>query len=145
MDLHYICIVLPRYCIAVLDYICSWNSWSFSNSRTCCAQGCWTLAAGPRRPPRLPAPPPPPPTPGTTAVASRWAVAAGPSPSGGRPVQTSCTPCRLCRLFKPFKTTENKTLEFRSREVGDVIRPIKLIGIRKEPVQHGEKGGIFNV
>ena len=65
--------------------------------------------------------------------------------SGGRPVQTSCTPCRLCRLFKPFKTTENKTLEFRSREVGDVIRPIKLIGIRKEPVQHGEKGGIFNV
>jgi hypothetical protein len=65
--------------------------------------------------------------------------------SGGRPVQTSCTPCRLCRLFKPFKTTENKTLEFRSREVGGVIRPIKLIGIRKEPVQHGEKGGIFNV
>jgi hypothetical protein len=66
-------------------------------------------------------------------------------PSGGRPVQTSCTPCRLCRLFKPFKTTENKTLEFRSREVGDVIRPIKLTGIRKEPVQLGEKGGIFNV
>jgi hypothetical protein len=32
--------------------------------------------------------------------------------SGGRPVQTSSTPCRLCRLFKPFKTTENKTLEF---------------------------------
>ncbi len=25
------------------------------------------------------------------------------------------------RLFKPFKTTENKTSEFRSREVGDVI------------------------
>ena len=67
------------------------------------------------------------------------------SSSGGRPVQTSCTPCRLCRLFKPFKTTENKTLEFRSREVGDVIRPIKLTGIRKEPVQLGEKGGIFNV
>ena len=65
--------------------------------------------------------------------------------SGGRPVQTSCTPCRLCRLFKPFKTTENTTLEFRSREVGDVIRPIKTIGIRKENVQHGEKGGIFNV
>ena len=60
--------------------------------------------------------------------------------SGGRPVQTSCTPCRLCRLFKPFKTTENKTLEFWSREVGDVIRPIKLTGIRKEPVQRCEKG-----
>ncbi len=66
-------------------------------------------------------------------------------PSGGRPVQTSCTPCRLCRLFKPFKTPENKTLEFRSREVGDVIRPIKLTGFRKEPVQLGEKGGYFNV
>jgi hypothetical protein len=73
------------------------------------------------------------------------ASAPGGPTSGGRPVQTSCTPCRLCRLFKPFKTTENKTLEFRSREVGDVLRPIKLIGIRKEPVQHGEKGGIFNV
>ena len=31
------------------------------------------------------------------------------SPSGGRPVQTVCRPCRLCRLFKPGKTTENKT------------------------------------
>ncbi len=65
--------------------------------------------------------------------------------SGGRPVQTLCTPCRLCRLFKTFKTTENKSLEFRSREVGDVIRPIKPTGIRKEPVQLGEKGGFLNV
>jgi hypothetical protein len=60
----------------------------------------------------------------------------------GRPVQTSCTPsCRLCRLFKTFKTTENKSSEFRFREVGDVIGPIKLTGIRKEPVQLSEKGG----
>ncbi len=55
-------------------------------------------------------------------------------------------PCRLrAHHADSFKTTENKTLEFRSREVGDVIRPIKLTGIRKEPLQLGEKGGIFNV
>ncbi len=65
--------------------------------------------------------------------------------SGGRPMQNSCTPCRLCRLFKTFKTTENKSLEFRSREVGDGLIPIKLTGIRKEPVQLGEKGGFLNV
>ena len=31
--------------------------------QVCCALGCWTVAAGPRRPPLQPAPPPPPPTP----------------------------------------------------------------------------------
>jgi hypothetical protein len=61
-------------------------------------------------------------------------------------MQTSCTPCRLCRLFKPFKTSKNKKI-FRVliQRGGDVIRPIKLTGIQKEPVELDKKGGIFNV
>jgi hypothetical protein len=57
----------------------------------------------------------------------------------GRLVRILCTPCRLCRLFKTFKNTEYKSLEFLSREMRDGMRSIKLTGIRKEPVQLGEK------
>ncbi len=74
----------------------------------------------------------------------RLQLLTSPCPTGwGRPLQTSCTPYRLCRLFKPFKTTEKKTLVFRSREVGDGMRPIKLKGNLKEHVQYGQNGRIF--
>ena len=65
--------------------------------------------------------------------------------SGGKPMHTACTLCTLCTLFKTGKTTENKTLEFRSRKGGDGIRPFKLRVIRRESLKLGRKGGAFNV
>jgi hypothetical protein len=65
--------------------------------------------------------------------------------SGGKPMHTACTLCTLCTLFKTGQTTENKTLEFRSRKGGDGIRPFKLTGIRRESLKLGRKGGAFNV
>jgi hypothetical protein len=47
--------------------------------------------------------------------------------------------------FQNGKTTENKTLEFRSRKGGDGIRPFKLRVIRRESVKLGRKGGAYNV
>jgi hypothetical protein len=60
-------------------------------------------------------------------------------------MHTACTLCTLCTLFKTCQTTENKTLEFRSRKGGDGIRPFKLTGIRRESLKLGRKGGAFNV
>ena len=60
-------------------------------------------------------------------------------------MHTACTLCTLCTLFKTGQTTENKTLEFRSRKGGDGIRPFKLTGIRRESLKLGRKGGAFNV
>jgi hypothetical protein len=65
--------------------------------------------------------------------------------SGGKPMHTACTLCTLCTLFKSCQSTENKTLEFRSRKGGDGIRPFKLTGIRRESLKLGRKGGAFNV
>ena len=48
-------------------------------------------------------------------------------------------------IFKTGKTTENKTLKFRSRKGGDGIRPFKLRVIRRESVKLRGKGGDFNV
>jgi hypothetical protein len=55
------------------------------------------------------------------------------------------TACTLCTLFKTCQTTENKTLEFRSRKGGDGIRPFKLTGIRRESLKLGRKGSDLNV
>ena len=51
----------------------------------------------------------------------------------------------LCRIFKPGKNTENKTLEFQSRKVGDGIEPFKLRVILREFVKLSRKGGVFSV
>ncbi len=65
--------------------------------------------------------------------------------SGGRHVQTACTLCTLCTLFKTGRTTENKTSEFRSRKIGDGVKPFISRVIGREIVKLGQKGGVFNV
>ena len=74
-----------------------------------------------------------------------WLCSRFPDTSGGKPMHTACTLCTLCTLFKTCQSTENKTLEFRSRKGGDGIRPFKLTGIRKESLKLGRKGRAFNV
>ncbi len=83
---------------------------------------------------------------GDAAVVRIWRSGTFASPtSGGKPMHTACTLCTLCTLFKTCQTTENKTLEFRSRKGGDGIRPFKLTGIRRESLKLGRKGSAFNV